>query len=258
MKAYRTREILEINARGVENVVGGAVDAGVRSIVYVSSIGALFVPDGPPLTADSPVVPSANPYAKSKSDAELYVRRLQEQGAPIHTTYPGAVVGPYDPGLSESNHALRTLARDVVLYTSGGFQMVDVRDLAAIHVKLAERPGASGRSIAVAPYLTWREFAEVLESVTGARGLRLVVPGALVRLGGRIGDAIKRVWDFDFPMTKEGMVFATRFKGADGSMTAQELGVRYRPAEETLADTLRWMHGAGLIPDRAVGRLARD
>jgi hypothetical protein len=110
----------------------------------------------------------------------------------------------------------------------------------------------------VAPYLTWREFAEVLESVTGARGLRLVVPGALVRLGGRIGDAIKRVWDFDFPMTKEGMVFATRFKGADGSMTAQELGVRYRPAEETLADTLRWMHGAGLIPDRAVGRLARD
>ena len=52
------------------------------SIVTVSSVGALFHPNGPPITADAPVARSESAYGRSKAEAELRVRRLQEAGAP--------------------------------------------------------------------------------------------------------------------------------------------------------------------------------
>jgi nucleoside-diphosphate-sugar epimerase len=257
MEAKHANEVLSTNLRGVENAVSGAVQEGVRSVVYVSSIGALFRPNGPVVTADSPVVPGRSAYARSKSDAELHVRRLQEQGAPVHSVYPSAVIGPDDPGLSESMHALRTFCRDVVLLTSSGFQPVDVRDLAQVIARLVERPGP-GRWVASSRYLTWHDVAETIDAVTGARVRRISVPGPLVRLGGYLCDAVKHVWDFDFPMTVEGMKFATQWTGADGSHTETALGVRFRDPAGTIAEALRWMHRAGHIPPQHVGRLAEE
>jgi nucleoside-diphosphate-sugar epimerase len=256
MQAHRAREILETNARGAENVVGGAVEAGIGPIVYVSSTGALFVPDGPRMTEDSAVQEGKNPYARSKSDGELYVRRLQAEGAPIASTLPTSILGPLDPGLSEANHALRTFARDLVLLTSGYFSVVDVRDLAQVHVKLVEREPAPGRYVVSAADMTWEEIGDGVDAATGVKARRLKIGGAPLRVGGRIADVIKRFWDFDFPITTEGMMYATQFPGADGSRTAEALGIAYREPVETFADALRWMHEAGHIPAKHVGRLA--
>jgi nucleoside-diphosphate-sugar epimerase len=256
MKAYRAQEVLDTNARGVTNVVGGAVEAGIGPIVYVSSTGAIMVPDGPLMTEDAPVQAGKNAYAKSKSDGELYVRRLQADGAPIASTLPTSILGPLDPGLSEANHALRTFARDMVLLTSGCFSVIDVRDLAAMHVKLIEREPGPGRFVASAANLTWEEIGDGVDRATGVRVRRVKMGGGLLRRAGRVADVVKRVWDFDFPVTGEGMIYATQFPGADGGRAADALGLVYRDPVETFTDALRWMHAAGHIPAKHVGRLA--
>lgn len=257
MAASRAREVLATNARGVENVVGGAHRRDIGHIVYVSSLTALWQPGVPALTADAPVVPGRSAYARSKADAERVVRALQDGGAPVHTLYPAAVVGPDDPGLSESNHALRTLVRTLVLLTSSGFTPVDVRDVAQLTVRLLERPGP-GRWVAAAPTLSWAEVADTLDAVTGTRVRRLRLPGGLVRIAGVFGDLVKMVWDFDFPMTAEGMRFATQWSGADATRTERELGFRFRDPAESFADALRWMYAAGHVAAGPVGRLARE
>jgi dihydroflavonol-4-reductase len=258
MAAHRAREVLDTNTRGVENVLGGAARRGIPRIVHVSSASALFDPRGPLVTPELPVVRGRNAYARSKSEAECAARRLQEGGAPIRTVYPTGVVGPDDPGLSESNHALRTFVRDVVLITSAGFQAVDVRDLAAALAHLTLEGEGAARYVAGGHYLSWLELADAIDAVTGVRVRRVRAPGSLVRFGGHVCDAIKRVWDFDFPMTAEGMIYATRWKGADSSKTVEELGVRFRPPRETLADAIRWLHRAGHLEARFAGRLAED
>lgn len=256
MVAHRAREVLDTNALGVENVVGGAVRRGIPRIVYVSSASALFDPDGPVVTADSPVVAGKNAYARSKSEAEQLVRRLQAEGAPIRSVYPTGIVGPNDPGLSEANHAVRTFVRDVVLLTSGGFQAVDVRDVAEILRRLVLGGEGPARYVAGGHSLSWLEIADAIDAVTGVRVRRVRAPGALIRFGGRVADVVKRVWDFDFPMTAEGMIYATQWKGADSSKTVEELGVRFRPPGETFADAIAWMHRAGYVDARFAGRLA--
>lgn len=42
----------------------------------------------------------------------------------------------------------------------------------------------------------------------------------------------------------------------DSSATEAALGVRLRPPEESLTDTIRWLHATGKLDDRRAGRIA--
>src|SRR5262245_32148920 len=86
IEARRAHEVESTNLRAVELVVGGAAERGVGSIVYVSSLGALFAP-GAPLSEHSPIAQAHSAYARSKAEGEGYVRMLQDRGAPIRTVY---------------------------------------------------------------------------------------------------------------------------------------------------------------------------
>jgi len=256
LRAARAREVIETNARGVEAVVGGAARRGLGSIVYVSSLSIFFVPGGPPVTPERPIAPATTAYAKSKSDAEHYVRKLQAAGAPIRISYPAGIIGPDDPGMSDGNHTIYTWFRDLGVVTSSGFQPVDVRDVAALHVKLLELPPGPHRYGAAAEMLPWSAIYDVMDRLTGERLRRIRVSGRTMRALGSVGDVVKRVWDFNFPLTRDSMEFATQWPGADATRTTRELGVAFRPAEESYRDTLRWMFRAGHLSARQVGRLA--
>jgi nucleoside-diphosphate-sugar epimerase len=259
LRASAARRVLETNARGVRHVVGGAARRGLPSIVHVSSLSIFFVPGGPPVTPELPVAKGTTAYARSKVEAEHYVRGLQAEGAPIRVSYPAGIIGPDDPEMSDANHAVYTFFRDMGVVTSGGFQVVDVRDVAALHAKLVELPtGAEPprRYPAAGPMLPWAEVYALLDAITGTRVRRIRVPGALMRAAGSVGDLVKRVHEFNFPLTRDSMEFATRWPGADASRTTRELGLAFRPPEESYCDTLRWMLRAGHLTARQVGRLA--
>lgn len=256
LRASAARRVEETNARGVRLVVGGAVRRGIPRVVYVSSLSIFFVPGGPAVSPELPIAPATTAYARSKAEAEAYVRGLQARGAPIAVSYPAGIIGPDDPGLSDANHAVYTFFRDTGVVTSSGFQVVDVRDVAELHARLLELDPGTHRYAAAGPMLRWVEVYRLLDRITGARVRRFPAPGALLRAAGTLGDLVKRVYDFNFPLTRDSMEFATRWPGADASRTARELGFAFRDPEESYRDTLRWMHRAGHLEARHVGRLA--
>ena len=126
--------LIETNVAGVRNVVGTAVEQGIEHLVHVSSLATLFRGDGTPISEDSEPQESKHAYGHSKAMAEIYVRGLQAKGHPVKIVYPGAIIGPDDPGLTESMNGVRAFIQDFVPLTSGGIQFIDARDLAAAHV----------------------------------------------------------------------------------------------------------------------------
>lgn len=256
LEAHRAAEAHLTNAVGVAHVLGQAHARGLSSIVYVSSSAALFRRGGGPIGPDSPVAEAKSPYARSKADGERFARELLAKGAPIRISYPGGVVGPDDPGLSEMNHTLMIFLRDFVALTSSGLSVVDVRDLARIHAALVLGRAPAGCYLAGGPFLSWREVADLLDRVTGRRVRRLPLPGALLRVAGRGGDLVKRFVPFDFPLTHEAMVFATCWPGADSARTLETLGLGFRDPAESFADAVRWLASAGHLPAARAGRLA--
>ncbi|MBW2359665.1 MAG: NAD-dependent epimerase/dehydratase family protein [Deltaproteobacteria bacterium] len=239
------------NLRGTQAVVGAACERGCETL-YVSSLAALFDPKRR-IGDDSPLVQSRTEYGRSKAASDAWVRTLQDAGARLGIVYPPGVVGPDDPGFSESVKAYRSFLRST-LKSSGGIQLVDVRDLALLLERMLERR-ARGRVVAAGHFFDWDGFTALLERVTGTRISRVAAPGWLLRVAARGFDVVGKLTGRPMPMSGEGVEIATRWPDIADSPRVAELGVSWRPADETLADLFRWFVAVGRLPASAVPAL---
>lgn len=256
LRRAAARRVEETNARGMEVVVGTAARRGLPSIVYVSSLGVFFVPGGPPLTPELPIAPGTTAYARSKSRAEVLARRLQDSGSPIRICYPCAILGPDDPTMSAAADGLGAWVAKMGLVTSGGMQYVDVRDVAALHVKLLELPPGPHRYAAAGEMISFPEIFTLLDELTGRHVRRVRMPGWMLRSIGSVSDVVMRIHDFEYPITRDSMEFMTRWPGGDAARTTRELGISFRSVAETFRDTLVWMYRAGYLTAAQAGNLA--
>jgi nucleoside-diphosphate-sugar epimerase len=237
------------NLTGTKLVVGGAVKKGIKSIVYVSSVAAIFDRQAKVLNENTPLVEPTSAYAKSKKECEEYVRTLIDKGAAIAITYPSAVIGPNDPAMSEGNQGTAFFFKLCFVNTSTGQQIIDVRELANAHVKLLEQ-NKSGRFLVTGHYVPWRELGLILEKVTGKKLLRISLPAWVLRVAGRAVDLIGKVYKINTPLSHEAAIFATEWVYADDSKIRTELNLAYRPVEDTMKDTIKWLAEERHIPDK--------
>jgi len=251
--AADAKRVYQTNLEGTRLVVGGAVEQGIGPVIHVSSVTALYDPAASRLDENSPPGRASNAYGRSKVDSERYVRDLQHHGAQVFITYPAQVIGPDDPGLTEPHLGLQLLLKGIVPCTSSGTQYVDVRDIALVHRRLLEQEVPGNRYALGGYYLNWREVATALESVTGRHLLKLPLPGIAARMSGQLYDRFSGLLRLDLPFGAEAMEYATRWVPLDNSRVQQELGFSFRPLEDTLRDTLVWLHRKGHISRRQAG-----
>lgn len=248
--SYRRRDaerMLRENTAGTTTVLDAAIACGCSGIVHVSSIAALLRP-GANLDHRSALGVTLGPYTGSKVESERVARDRQDAGAPISIVNPGAILGPHDPYLGESDAAIRDILRGrLPTWPRGGMQWVDVRDAAEVAVAALEHPGR--RYLVPGENVTLPH--ETLRTVTGRRlpAVRLPLTAALpvLQLGYRTG------WSF-LPHAVEGSRLIALDTHVDASATIDELGIAGRPLAEAMRDTVRWLSAAGHISVRAAGR----
>jgi nucleoside-diphosphate-sugar epimerase len=250
----QAERLREANLVGTRAIVGGAAERGARAIVYVSSLTAIFDPSAGAPGPDSPVLEGGTPYARSKAAAERLVRELADEGAPVATVYPYGVIGPDDPGWSESVAAFRGFLANT-LDTTGGVSFLDVRDLARFGVRLLETE-TQGRFVLGGHFFTWDELAALLETMLGRPIRRFRAPAPLLRMLGSALDGVRRVRPVRSLISREGMEYATRTCPLPNSEALAVLGVTLRPPEETFADPLRWMLATGKLKPHHAPALA--
>ncbi|NND67386.1 MAG: SDR family NAD(P)-dependent oxidoreductase [Halioglobus sp.] len=248
--------LFAVNVGGVRNVVDAALEQGIERIVCLSSITAIFDEDGARVTPDAAPVPSKMPYGQSKVAAELYLRELQSTGAPIAILYPGGILGPDDPGLSDSCKAIKhRVENGFRIFGDGGMQYLDVRDLATIVRSLVEE-GGSGRFLVPGVYRTWTEQADILEEVSGCQLQRIAAQGWKLRLIGRVVDVVRKFRAVDTPISAETMRYATLWPRIDNTPLLVERGIELRDPRETFADTVAWMVREGHLDAQDCPRCA--
>jgi nucleoside-diphosphate-sugar epimerase len=250
--AEREKERAEaVNVHGTELVVGGATERGITA-VYVSSV-SVFGIGHERVTVDTPLTEAKGSYARTKVAAERFARAMQDLGANVSIVYPSGVLGPdvfeLGPTFQGLIGWLRTPPK-----TSSGCSIVDVRDVAlTIERALAGEPA---RWMAGGAFMPYAELRAALARVTGVQRRALPTPGPLLRFAGRVGDLVKRVIPFDYPLTYESMSIATRSCPYDSDATCRALGVTWRPVDETLADSIRSLAASGQLKPALAGRLA--
>jgi nucleoside-diphosphate-sugar epimerase len=247
----------DTNVGGTELVIGGAVDRSLDHIIHVSSVTALYNPDARFLNEYSPPGTASNAYGKSKVESEIYVRALQDAGAPIHITYPASVIGPDDPALTEPHEGLISFLYEAAMVLPSGNQWVDVRDIAQAHLRLLESDLPPGRYTLGGHFVTWGQLVDVLRAITGRRIRKIPLPGSMMLGAGRLVDWVSKLRgkSFEIPVTHEAMVYATNWIKMDNSKARAELGLEFRPLEESLGDAIRSLVANGHLDAAKAGKL---
>jgi dihydroflavonol-4-reductase len=138
-----------VNVDGTRNVVEAVQRAGVRRLVYTSSVHAFTEPpSGGVLVETAGYDPALAPgdYGKAKAEASCIVLEAIRGGQDAVIVNPTAVLGPLDFRISEMGELLRMFARRrLPAVVDGGYDFVDVRDVASGHLLAAEK-GRAGES----------------------------------------------------------------------------------------------------------------
>ncbi|WP_205885954.1 NAD-dependent epimerase/dehydratase family protein [Pseudomonas laurylsulfativorans] len=177
-------EIVDVNVQGTRNVLRAAAEAGVRRVVYVSSVAAVGH-NGQRLDESSWNNDQDNPYYRSKILSERAAwETAQACDLPMVAVLPSAIIGPHATRLTDTMGFLAAvLARKLVLDPNFHFNFVDVRDVADGLICAAEQ-GRPGQRYLLANQRA-SSLAEVIEALnTLCPGYRLPrrAPKALLLL----------------------------------------------------------------------------
>jgi nucleoside-diphosphate-sugar epimerase len=207
--APKHEDELIIPAReGALRVLRASHDAGVRRVVLTSSFGAIGY-GHPPQTAPFTEKDWSNlngdvpPYQKSKTLAERAAWDfIAREGGNLELSVinPVGVLGPvFGPDYSPSIFLVqRLMDRAMPGCPRLNFGLVDVRDVADLHLRAMTHPAAKGeRFIAAAGDFIWmRDISNILKNRMGASAKRVPtreLPNWLVRLAALRDPAIKLV-----------------------------------------------------------------
>ncbi|XBH70219.1 cinnamoyl-CoA reductase 1 [Aegilops tauschii subsp. strangulata] len=168
-------QMVEPAVRGTEYVINAAADAGtVRRVVFTSSIGAVTMDPnrGPDVVVDESCwsdlefcKKTKNWYCYGKAVAEQAAwEKAAARGVDLVVVNPVLVVGPLlQPTVNASAaHILKYLDGSAKKYANAVQAYVDVRDVAAAHVRVFEAPGASGRHLCAERVLHREDVVHIL------------------------------------------------------------------------------------------------
>ncbi len=170
----------QTNVGGTRNVVEACLECKVKRLVYTSSIEALMLRGGPdPITESVPVEAGKllSAYSRSKYAASLEVEEGIKKGLDAVIVHPTAVCGPNDfkpslLGQSFIEFAMRRLPGLV----PGGFDFVDVRDLATGLIAAADKGRSGEHYLLAGSFVSMADMADALEESTGVPRPRMTVP----------------------------------------------------------------------------------
>jgi len=236
--------VWRVNVEGTRNVLNAARQAGVRRLVYTSSIHAIHrAQHGKVIDESLPFDPN-NPYGaydRSKAEASLEVQKATADGLDAVILCPTGVIGPYDFRGSELGEVIRGAAEArPMFYVEGAYDFVDVRDVADGLIAAAEH-GRRGESyILGGNKISVRYMLETVREVTGKAFASIKIPFSLAEFAARFTPWYYQKTKAKPRFTPYSLEVLQSNADISHAKAARELGYKPRPIIETIADTVRW------------------
>ncbi|GAA0884485.1 NAD-dependent epimerase/dehydratase family protein [Sphingobacterium siyangense] len=242
------KEIYDVNMQGTRNTIEAAAAAGVKKIIYVSSIAALDYTHTPTRESNGYNPDRRDAYYNSKNDGEKLAFQLaRELGIELVSVMPGAMIGSEAAlPLNVSYDVLRLiLTKQIPVDTGIALNWVDVKDvaegcyLAALHGKAGERyilANEKCMSISDTTRLAQKLYPQ----------LQLKIPAAvpkivLYTIAGLMQFAARLQGKAPVITTKDIAMFSGLQQDFDISKARTELGFNPKSSEEAVREALAYL-----------------
>ncbi|NIQ05227.1 MAG: SDR family oxidoreductase [Candidatus Korarchaeota archaeon] len=246
--------IYQVNYEGTKNVIEACLTTGVERLVYTSSIHAFpETPHGTVIDETLGFDPeqTVSVYEKTKALASLAVQKaVKQQGLDAVIVCPTAVLGPYDfPPFSELGQFVISFANNKLFAVpiSGGYDFVDVRDVAEGHILACEKGEKGEAYILAGCWASISHVIELLEDVTGVKPPSWKVPTRVAQMVAKGVSLYSRIVSTR-PLFTEYSLKVLSSNSLTTAMKAQQtLGYSTRSLRGTLTDTVNWYNKIGCI-----------
>ncbi|MFP5235932.1 MAG: hopanoid-associated sugar epimerase [Acidobacteriota bacterium] len=241
------------NVDGTRELLKLAREAGVRRVVYTSSVATMaFRKDGIVVNEDTPVSigDMVGHYKRSKFLAELEAIKAAQAGQQVMILNPTTPIGPNDAKPTPTGRIfVDFLNRKFPAYVDTGLNLVDVSEVARAHV-LALTQGTPGRRyILGGENLTLKQILDKMSAITGIPSPTVEIPFAIAATYAFFEEWITgRIRGKEPRATLEEVRMGRKKMFASSARAQQELGFRILPVYPAMRAAIEWFRAHGYAP----------
>jgi dihydroflavonol-4-reductase len=241
------------NVDGTRNLLALAREVGVRRVVYTSSVATMgFREDGTIVDENTPVSldDMIGHYKRSKYLAEQEAIAATRDGQQIIVLNPTTPIGANDIKPTPTGQiVVDFLNRKFPAYVDTGLNLVDVGEVARMHVTALERGAPGERYILGGENLSLKQILDKMSAITGIPSPSMEVPHAVAMAFAFFDEMVTgRLRGKEPRATVEAVRMGKKKMFASSAKAERELGFRIVPVYAALRAAIDWFRAHGYAP----------
>jgi dihydroflavonol-4-reductase len=243
--------IYKINIDGTKNVIECGKKAGIKRLVYTSSIITIGKCENDLSDENTPFDESqlSSHYARSKREAESLILREAQKGFPAVIVNPGIAIGERDSKPTPSGEVLiKFLNRAYPSYFDTIWSVCDVDDVAQGHIAASEKGRIGERYILCnREHYSMIQIFKMLEKISGVKPPFIRFPYPVLLAFTYVDEWSIKLVNHKPLLPSEAVKFCRSSLRCDSSRAVRELGYQTTPIETTLEKAVRWYRDHGYV-----------
>jgi len=241
------------NVDGSRELLRIAREEGVRRVVYTSSVATMgFRKDGTIVDESSPVsiVDMIGHYKRSKFLGEQEAIKAARAGQEVMILNPTTPIGAGDAKPTPTGRiVVDFLNKKFPAYVDTGLNLVDVLEVARMHLVALDRGTPGERYILGGENLTLKQILDRMSSITGLPSPTMKVPNAVAMAFAFFDENITgRLLGKEPRATVEAVRMGQKMMFASSAKADRELGFKVLPVYSALRAAIEWFVEHGYAP----------
>ena len=241
------------NVTGTRDLLRMAREAGVPRVVYTSSVATMgFQSDGTIVDEDSPVSlkEMIGHYKRSKFLAEQEAIAAARAGQHVMILNPTTPIGSDDAKPTPTGRiVVDFLNRQFPAYVETGLNLVDVSEVARMHVVALDHGRPGERYILGGENLTLKQILDRMSAITGLPSPKMKVPHAVAMAFAFFDETVTgRLRGKEPRATVEAVRMGRKMMFASSARAERELGFQVLPVYHALREAIAWFVEHGYAP----------
>ncbi|HEY1993637.1 MAG TPA: hopanoid-associated sugar epimerase [Edaphobacter sp.] len=247
------QQMYAANVDGTRDLLRIAREEGVAKVVYTSSVATMgFKSDGTIVNEETPVALAdmIGHYKRSKFLGEQEAIHAAKAGQYVMILNPTTPIGPGDAKPTPTGRIIVDfLNRKFPAYVDTGLNLVDVTEVARMHVVALERGTPGNRYILGGENLTLKQILDRMSAITGLPSPTLKVPHSVAMAFAFFDETITgKVRGKEPRATVEAVRMGKKMMFASSAKAERELMFKVLPVYPALRAAIDWFVAHGYAP----------
>ncbi|MEZ2345899.1 hopanoid-associated sugar epimerase [Terriglobus sp. RCC_193] len=246
-------DMYKANVEGTRELLKLARELNIPRVVYTSSVATMgFTKTNTIVNEDTPVTEAdmIGHYKRSKWLAEQEAIAAARLGQHVMILNPTTPIGPLDRKPTPTGRIIVDfLNKNFPAYVDTGLNLVDVEEIARMHVETLDRGTPGERYILGGENLTLKQILDRMAAISGLPSPTTKVPHGVAMIYAFFEEAITgRLLKKEPRATVEAVRMGKKMMWASSAKAEQDLGFQVKPIDHALKAAMEWFVANNYAP----------